>query len=132
MKIPPPPWELSVIDNPSMLDGLHMKLLGNGFPLSPSQSRLASPVGSVAGLGPTPVSSVVPGGNAPASLPSDQGLAPWKSTPFPSTVIPAPSYAPISEGSCSCSARLPFSVASQPTVASSGKRSICGALGAPL
>ncbi len=32
-----------------------------------------------------------------------------------STVMPAPSYAPISVGSCSCSARLPLSVASQPT-----------------
>src|SRR5947209_14340459 len=30
-KMAPPPWELSVIPKPSMLDGLHQKLLGNGF-----------------------------------------------------------------------------------------------------
>src|SRR6202140_3719668 len=30
-KMPPPPWELFVIPNPSILDGLHQKLLGNGF-----------------------------------------------------------------------------------------------------
>src|SRR5579863_6296848 len=118
-----------------MLEGLQVKLLGNGLVVTLVlvwQSGLASPTGRVSGLGPTPVSRVVPVGNAPPSLPSDQGLCPWKSTPFASTVIPAPSKAPISEGSCNCSARLPLSVASQPTVASSGKRSICGALGAPL
>src|SRR4029077_9947302 len=119
---------------PSIEDGLHVKLLGNGFAVTVAlvwQSGLASPVGSAVGTGPTPVSSVVPVGNAPPSLPSDQGFAPWKSTPFPSTVIAAPSNAPISEGSCNCSARLPFCVASQPTVASRGKRSICGTFGRP-
>src|SRR3974390_2506393 len=110
------------MDNPSMLEGLHVKLLGNRLaPLVPSvQNGLASPTGRAVGLGPTPVSRVVTPGNAPPSAVSVQGYSPWKSTPFASTVIPAPSYAPISEGSCNCSARLPFWVASQPTVASSG------------
>src|SRR5215469_8923180 len=43
-KMPPPPWELSVMPNPSMLDGLHMKLLGNGLPFEELQSWLVSPV----------------------------------------------------------------------------------------
>src|SRR5437763_1735522 len=30
-KMPPPPWELSVMPKPSMLDGLHWKLLGKGL-----------------------------------------------------------------------------------------------------
>ena len=38
----------------------------------------------------------------------------------------APSSAPISDGSCNSSARLPLSVASQPTVASRGNRSTGG------
>src|SRR5215469_12599706 len=119
-----------------------MKLLGNGLvslscvllvelvPVEASvwQSGLASPRGRESGLGPTPVSRVATGGNAPASLPSFQGLAPWKSIPLPRTVTPAPSNAPIREGSCNCSARLPFCVASQPTVASRGIRSTCGEL----
>src|SRR6266576_196456 len=29
--LPPPPWELLVIVNPSILEGLQMKLLGNGL-----------------------------------------------------------------------------------------------------
>ena len=54
-------------------------------------------------------------------LPSRRRVCPGGvHTPLPRTVIPAPSYAPISEGSCSCSARLPLSVASQPSTASSG------------
>src|SRR6266481_1332454 len=110
--MPPPPWELLVTLRPSMLDGLHQKLLGNGlveFELLVVQ-LLA-------------VNSVVAAGNAAASVPSFQGYAPWKSTPFASTVMPAPSYAPSRVGSINCSARLPFSVASQPTVAFRGKRS---------
>src|ERR1700739_840546 len=93
-KIPPPPWELLITDNPSMLEGLHVKLLGNGLVATVElvwQSGLASPTGSAVGSGPTPVSRVVPVGNAPPSLPSLQGFAPWKSNPFPRTVIPAPS-----------------------------------------
>ena len=45
---------------------------------------------------------------------------------FESTVIAAPSRAPISEGSCSSSARLPLKLASQPRVDSNGNRSTCG------
>src|SRR2546423_10678099 len=104
--MPPPPWELLVTDNPSISDGLHWKLLGNGLGLA---VQLAL------------VRSVVPAGKISAANGSD-----GKFTPFESTVIPAPSYAPIRVGSCSCSARLPFRVASHPTVASSGKRSTCG------
>ena len=40
--MPPPPWELSVIAKPSMLDGLHWKLLGYGLAYStvlPVRSR---------------------------------------------------------------------------------------------
>src|SRR5215472_12805366 len=98
---------------PSMLEGLHWKLLGNGFGPAVVPQVLD-------------VSSVVPVGKPPSKVGS-HGLAPWKFTPFDSTVIPAPSSAPISEGSCNSSARLPLSEASQPTVASSGSRSICGA-----
>src|SRR5512136_960487 len=105
-KMPPPPWELLVIDKPSMRDGLHWKLLGNGLC-------------AVAELGPQLrefvlfVSNVVPAGNPPGSAPSLHGSNPSGTrTPFASTVIPAPSYAPRRVGSCSCSARLPFSEAS--------------------
>src|SRR6516162_5686269 len=108
--MPPPPWELLVIPSPSMLDGLHWKLLGNGF-------------GPATGPQVPDVNSVVPAGKPPSKVGS-HGLWPCKSTPFDSTVIPAPSSAPISEGSCNNSARLPLSEASQPTVASSGSRSI--------
>src|SRR6266481_5775681 len=110
-KMPPPPCELSVMPRPSMLDGLHWKLLGNGFvPVPPQLPE---------------VSSVAPVGK-PASSVASHGLAPWKSTPLDNTVIAAPSSAPISDGSCSSSAMLPLSPASQPTVASSGNRSTCG------
>src|SRR6266436_2724005 len=94
-----------------MLDGLHQKLLGNGF------VELVVHV--------LAVSSVVPAGK-PANRVVSNGSAPWKSTPFDSTVIAAPSNAPISEGSCRSSAKLPLRLASQPTVASSGNRSIWG------
>ena len=99
---------------PSMLDGLHQKLLGNGF-------------GPAAVPQVPAVSSVVPVGK-PASRVGSHGSPPWKSTPFANTVMAAPSSAPISEGSCNSSARLPLRPASQPTVASSGSRSICGFL----
>src|SRR5258706_15948212 len=102
--MPPPPCELLVTDRPSMRDGLHWKLLGNRLvPL-----LLQLPL----------VNSVVPAGNVSAV--NGPGLAveiAGKFTPFDSTVMPAPSYAPRSVGSCSCSSRLPFSVVSQPTVA---------------
>src|SRR6266576_5598078 len=119
-KMAPPPWELSVMPKPSMLDGLHQKLLGNGF--------LAVLVFDPQVLA---VSSVVPVGK-PARRAGSHGLAPWKSAPFDNTVMAAPSSAPISEGSCNNSARLPFRPASHPTVASRGNRSICGLLGVAL
>src|SRR6266436_8041839 len=110
-KMPPPPWELSVMPKPSMLDGVHQKLLENGLvPLAPPQ--LAA------------VRSVVPAGK-PASRVGSYGFE-GKFTHFPSTVMPAPSSAPIRLGSCNISARLPLSSASQPTAASSGNRSTCG------
>src|SRR6267142_3341596 len=117
-KMPPPPWELSVMPKPSMLDGLHQKLLGNGF-------------GPPAGPQVLAVSNVVPTGK-PASRAGSHGLTPWKSAPFDSTVIAAPSSAPISEGSCNNSARLPFRPASHPTVASRGNRSTCGLVAVAL
>src|SRR6266403_891561 len=119
--MPPPPWELLVTAKPSIRDGLHWKLLGKGLC-------------AVGVFGPQPLGladrdcvpvlrSVVLSGNVSAA----NGLDPSGNlTPFESTVIPAPSYAPIRVGSCSCSARLPFKVASQPTVASSGNRSTWG------
>src|SRR6266550_4980538 len=115
-KMPPPPWEALVIDKPSMLDGLQWKLLGNrfGLPVPDPLPQFCGPL----------VRSVVPSRKAPSASPN--GSLPWKSTPFPNTVIPAPSYAPISDGSCNCSARLPFIVVSQPTGASAGMRSTCG------
>src|SRR6201993_1186856 len=118
--MPPPPCELLVTDKPSIRDGLHWKLLGNGLrslpiPFPVPQSWLLD------------VSSVVSAGTPPGSAPSVHGFTPLGTrTPFESTVMPAPSYAPRRVGSCSCSARLPFKPASQPTVASSGKRSTCG------
>src|SRR5436853_2534404 len=119
-KMPPPPCELLVMLNPSMLDGLHWKLLGNGF-LAVAVFDPQEPA----------VSNVVPIGK-PASRVGSNGLAPWKSAPWANTVMPAPSRAPISEGSCNSSARLPLRLASQPTVASSGNRSTCGLLGVAL
>src|SRR5438309_7023932 len=115
--MPPPPWELLVTDKPSILDGLHWKLLGNGLVAS-EQWELAPGMSC---------RSVAVSGNAAGVAPSLHGSVPsGTNTPFESTVIPAPSYAPRRVGSCSCSARLPFSWASQPSRPSSGKRSICG------
>src|SRR5437588_11334650 len=110
-KMPPPPWELFVIPRPSMPDGLHWKLLGNGLC-------------AVAVLAPqlAAVNRVVPVGKPPKRVES-YGFCPWKSTPLDNTVMAAPSRAPISDGSCNISARLPLRLASQPTVASSGNRS---------
>src|ERR1039457_3196432 len=113
--MPPPPWELLVIPRPSMLEGLHQKLLGNGL----WAPELFGPQPLVASV--VLFSSVVPTGKVSAANGFDGKL-----TPFDSTVMAAPSSAPIRVGSCNNSARLPFSVASQPTVASSGRRSICG------
>src|SRR3974390_1018920 len=89
-KIPPPPWELLRMPSPSMLDGLHQKLLGNGFT-------------ELARLAPQPVlvfvlfvSRTEPVGNVSARKGFDGKL-----TPFESTVTAAPSSAPIRVGSCS-------------------------------
>src|SRR5207245_9008406 len=62
-------------------------------------------------------------GTQPALLIALQFAVFGFSNPFPSTVIPAPSYAPISVGSCSSSAMFPFRLASQPMVGSSGSAS---------
>src|ERR1017187_2787958 len=113
--MPPPPWELLVIPRPSMLEGLHQKLLGNGL----WAPELFGPQPLVASV--VLFSSVVPTGKVSAA----NGFV-GKLTPFDNTVMAAPSSAPIRVGSCNNSARLPLSVASQPTVASSGSRSTCG------
>src|SRR6267142_2500434 len=124
-KMPPPPWELLVTAKPSMRDGLHWKLLGNG--LCAVEVFKPQPLGLLAVVCVPLSRSVVPAGNPAGSKPSVHGSNPSGTrTPFESTVIPAPSYAPRRVGSCSCSARLPLNPASQPTVASSGKRSTCG------
>src|SRR6266850_5247153 len=64
-KMPPPPWELSVMPRPSRLDGLQWKLLGNGLcavvVLAP---QLAA------------VRSVVPVGK-PANRVGSNGFCPW-------------------------------------------------------
>src|SRR5919108_6012181 len=132
-KMPPPPCELSVTPKPSMLDGLQEKLLGNGLvwlvilPVLSTvwQRILESPRGKFPEReGSIPLRSVVPVGN-PASSVGSNG-SDGKFTPLESTVIAAPSSAPIKDGSCSSSARLPLRLASHPTVASRGKRSTCG------
>src|ERR1700704_3020940 len=124
-KMPPPPWELLVTAKPSMRDGLHWKLLGNR--LCAVVVVKPQPLGVVAVDWVLLTRGVGPAGNPAASKPSVHGFNPSGTrTPFESTVIPAPSYAPRRVGSCSCSARLPLNVASQPTVASSGNRSTCG------
>src|SRR5207253_4896056 len=109
--MPPPPWELLMTDKPSIRDGLQLKLLDSA-PLQFAVLTLLS------------VRSTLSRGNAAGVAPSVHGYSPsGTNTPFDTTVIPAPSYAPRRVGSCSCSARLPFSPASQPSMASSGKRS---------
>src|ERR1700676_2195976 len=122
MKTAPPPWELLTMPNPSILDGLQEKLLGNRL-APPEPVAHWAPVGFAIVF----CSSVVPVGN-PASKVGSYGFE-GKFTPFASTVMPAPSSAPIKLGSCNCSARLPLRLASQPKVASSGNRSTCGLLG---
>src|SRR5215469_4581786 len=114
-KTPPPPCELLRMPSPSMLDGLQRKLLGKGLD-------------AVAVLAPQPLTvfvvpfrSSVPNGKVSAA----NGLE-GKVTPLPSSVMAAPSSAPIRVGSCSNCARFPLSVESHPTTASSGMRSICG------
>src|SRR5262249_25485623 len=91
-KIPPPPCELLRMPSPSMLDGLHWKLLGNGF----TAVAVFDPqplVGLV-----VPFRSNVPAGNVSAG----KGLEPGgNTTPFASSVMAAPSSAPISVGSWS-------------------------------
>src|SRR4051812_10912321 len=109
-KMPPPPWELSRIPRPSMLEGLHWKLLGNGLVRAPPQPVVELP---------PPVSRTVPVGKVSATNGLDGNL-----TPLESTVMAAPSSAPIRVGSCNSWARLPLRLASHPTTASSGRRSI--------
>src|ERR1700675_788716 len=121
----PPPWELSVMVNPSMLEGLHWKLLGKGLVVlvllvwqRAFESPVLYPPAAVTG----PVSRVVPVANAPSAAPPE-AIPPDPAgnlTPFESTVIPAPSSAPISDGSCNNWARLPFCEASHPITASVG------------
>src|ERR1700745_2942639 len=95
---------------PSMRDGLQLKLLAKPLLLP---VKLQSP--------PLFPRSVVSVGKVSTANGSDRNR-----TPFDRIVMAAPSYAPIRVGSCNCSARLPFNVAFQPTVASSGNRSTCG------
>src|ERR1700686_2440915 len=49
-QIPPPPWELLLMVKPSMLEGLHWKLLGNGSGFKPHLAGLRTvvPVGKAA------------------------------------------------------------------------------------
>src|SRR5438105_9611889 len=91
-----------------MRDGLHRKLVGNGLDDVPQSLA---------------VRSLVPSGKVPmASTPN--GFDPLGNfNPFASTVIPAPSYAPIRAGSCKSCARFPLRLMSQPTTGSSGNRS---------
>src|SRR5262245_2595381 len=101
--MPPPPCELLVNVMPSTRDGLHRKLLeyvvqSALLAVSGTQTPLAVQFGS--------------GCSRPTTRTSR--------TPFASTVMPAPSYAPINAGSISNSPRLPLSVLSQPSVGSSG------------
>src|SRR5581483_119354 len=112
--MPPPPCELSRIPRPSMLEGLQKKFVGYGLVLVPDAVQSAVD------------SNLVFVGNAAPVVAPSASLTPvplGNFTPLPRTVIAAPSYAPIRLGSLSCSARLPFSVASHPRVASNGRRS---------
>src|SRR5882762_6730504 len=106
--MPPPPPELSVMPSPSMLDGLHQKLLGYGLGTAgasppPPPPPVALPQSAV-------VRSVVPIGKPPSVIcPTPNGSDPaGYFTPFDNTVIPAPSSAPMRLGSCNSSAMLPF------------------------
>src|SRR5215469_14827076 len=120
-KMPPPPCELLRMPSPSMLEGLHRKLLGNGLD-------------AVAVLGPQPLFGLlVPcKSNVPTGKVSAANGLEGKITPFPSSVMAAPSSAPINVGSCSNCARLPLRVASHPTTASNGIRSTWGLFGVAL
>src|ERR1700704_2348318 len=84
-KMPPPPCEALVTLRPSMLDGLHWKLPGYGLGTKPLAVGVPVPqlfaFKSVASVG-------------YVSLPNGADLG-VKFTPFASTVIPAPSYAPL-------------------------------------
>src|SRR5580692_5113402 len=130
MKIAPPPWELSVRPKPSMLAGLQEKLLGYGLGTSSSVERpllrvhsAVDPWSRVAFAG-KPISNVGSYGSEQLPL-LTVVLPPHKSTPLESTVTAAPASAPISDGSCNISARLPLSSALHPITASSGSRSTC-------
>src|SRR5215470_932084 len=106
-----------------MRDGLQLKLLL--YPV-----RLLFEPSAVLQSPSLFVSRFVPNGNCPswAMLEfASVSVAPpkicdpaflGKRTPLPTTVIAAPSYAPSRVGSCNCSARLPFSEASQPMIPS--------------
>ena len=108
---------------PSMRDGLHWKLLGNGLVPNLRSPGLFLPQ-SLA------VRRAWCQSGYPASAPTpNQSVPAGTRTPLASTVIPAPSYDPIRVGSCSISARLPFTVVSQPRMPSNGIRSTCGTLG---
>src|SRR3981189_1014340 len=93
-KMAPPPWELSVMPRPSMLDGLHQKLLGNGLALPgalPPPPLLPPPLPPPL-LQSAVVRSVVPVGIPPSAVvPNPKGSDPAGNlTPFASTVMPAP------------------------------------------
>src|SRR5579864_1822651 len=116
-KTPPPPCELSVMVRPSILDGLHQKLLVKPpCTLPPGQYRFSFCL--------LLVNRTVLSGN-PASNVESNGFD-GKNAPLDRTVMAAPSSAPIKLGSCNSSARLPLRLACQPTVASRGRRSTCG------
>src|SRR3954470_13108653 len=80
-RMPPPPWELLVIMKPSIRDGLHWKLLGNGLATNLRSPGLFLPQ-SLA------VRRAVPVGY-PASAPTpNQSVPAGTRTPLASTVIP--------------------------------------------
>src|SRR5215831_14245077 len=97
-KIPPPPWEASVMPKPSMLDGLHWKFVGYwlappGTP--PVQIKLLSPVEKLFPVGRTPgafISSWLPAGKSASAPDPNMSADPAGIlTPFARTVIAAPS-----------------------------------------
>src|SRR6516162_600035 len=83
-KMAPPPCELFVSPKASMLEGLHIKLLGYGLVVTVVlvwHSGLASPTGKLPPpLTSVPISRVVPVGN-PASRVESKGSE-GKTTPF--------------------------------------------------